>query len=249
MNAKSVLRSFAESLASLRIAGDEVVLVVNSMAELQQHGHGAMEYLDVLLDSVPAGTTLVFQTFNWDFCRGVPYHWRKTPSQTGLMSELFRRLDGVRRSPHPIYSVCALGDKAEAVCRHDGETCWGEGTPFAELLRANARIINVGREFPWGILLLHCFEELRRVPYRYFKSFPGLADFGDGPREYATRMYVRDLEKNYGYHWQDAVDVLLSRSQVAGLDLEFRLPSVRARDLEAACNECLDRDINIFLRK
>jgi aminoglycoside 3-N-acetyltransferase len=243
------LNLFERSIRSALIRDDDVILFVNSTKQLKCQDCSPYEYIDVLLSNVGNGVTVVMQAFNWGFCKGKKYHYAYTCSETGIISEAFRRMDGVVRSPHPIYSVCAKGKKAELICQHDGRTCWGSNTPFEKLVEEDSLIMNFGKKFPWGITLLHRFEEVKQVPYRFFKTFKGVADFGEGEMNYRTEMYVRDLEKNKKYQWQSAVDVLLRRNQVKGINLDFELPMVRAKDLERACYECLDKDVNIFLEK
>ncbi len=74
------------------------------------------------------------------------FDMRRTPSQVGIATELFRRMPGVRCSRHPIYRVCALGPLAEALTQgHEqaGTNC-GPGTPFDEMTRHRTWIIGVG---------------------------------------------------------------------------------------------------------
>jgi aminoglycoside 3-N-acetyltransferase len=243
------LKIFEDSIKSHNIKDNETILFINSLKEVKCYVCTPFDYINVLLSSLPHSTTIIMQTFNWGFCRGKKYHYLRTYAETGLISETFRRMERVVRSQHPIYSVSGRGPLAEEICRHEGTTCWGNGTPFEKLIERNVLIMNFGREFPWGIILLHRFEEIKRVPYRYFKTFSGMTDFGDGEKYYETDMYVRDLNANIPYYWQMAADLLVEREQVRGLDFEFQLPVVRAKDLEQACYECLDRDPEIFLLK
>jgi aminoglycoside N3'-acetyltransferase len=246
---KDYLKLFEYSIKNHNIKDNDVILFINSFKDVKCYVYTPLDYIDVLLSSLPNSVTIIMQTFNLGFFRGKKYNYRHTYAETGLISETFRRMDRVIRSPHPIFSVSGRGPLAEKICCHEGTTCWGRGTPFEKLIEVNALIMNFGREFPWGITLLHRFEEIKRVPYRYFKTFSGMTDFGDGEKYYETDMYVRDLNANIPYYWQPAVDLLLERKQVRGLNFEFLLPVVRAKDLEMACYECLDRDPEIFLLK
>src|SRR3989344_5902887 len=58
--------------------------------------------IDVLLRAVGKNGTVVMPTFNYAFCRGVPFNVQKTPSEVGTLSEFFRGERHVVRSKHPI---------------------------------------------------------------------------------------------------------------------------------------------------
>lgn len=71
---------------------------------------------------------------------------RRTPSQVGIATELFRRMPGVRCSRHPVYRVCAFGPLAEALTAgHESalSNC-GPGTPFDTMANQRTWIIGVG---------------------------------------------------------------------------------------------------------
>lgn len=71
---------------------------------------------------------------------------RKTLSEMGLLSEIFRRTPEVKRSIHPTHSLCALGPLADKLTRnhHLADTTFGEGTPFSEILKYRTMILGIG---------------------------------------------------------------------------------------------------------
>jgi len=71
---------------------------------------------------------------------------RRTPSQMGLATELFRRSRGVLQSRHPVYRVSAYGPLARELVRgHElAATPSGRGTPFDFMAEHNTRIIGLG---------------------------------------------------------------------------------------------------------
>lgn len=152
-------------------------------------------FLDAWLEITQPHTTLVMPTFTFTYCRARAFNSAESPSEAGELTEAFRRLPGVERGSHPIYSVAALGPLAAEVCRHPGPTCLGEGTPFEYLERHDALLVAFGEPFSRGLTFIHRAEELQRVPYRYFKSFPGMAD----GQAVNPRFYVRRLDKPVRY--------------------------------------------------
>ena len=81
------------------------------------------------------------------FKRNPRFDLRRTPSQMGLATELFRRMPGVVQSRHPIYRVSALGPLAVPLTAdHEcAATPAGLGTPFEFMANHDTRIIGIGK--------------------------------------------------------------------------------------------------------
>ena len=83
------------------------------------------------------------------FTRQPRFDLRKTPSQMGLATEIFRRSKGVVQSRHPVYRVSALGPLAKQMTdghERAGSAC-GRGTPFDFMANHDTRIIGIGKPF------------------------------------------------------------------------------------------------------
>jgi len=74
---------------------------------------------------------------------------KRTPSQMGLATELFRRIPGVVQSRHPVYRMSALGPLAKDLTRghEDAEYPNGIGTPFDYMAAHNTRVIGIGKTY------------------------------------------------------------------------------------------------------
>ena len=44
-------------------------------------------FLDKLKEKITKEGTIVFPTYNWDFCRGISFDYNKTKSKTGSLSQ------------------------------------------------------------------------------------------------------------------------------------------------------------------
>ena len=78
------------------------------------------------------------------------FNVKKTFSQMGMLSELFRRTPNVKRSIHPTHSICALGPLADELTRnhHLADSTFGEGTPFGEVIKYRTIILGIGTKSP-----------------------------------------------------------------------------------------------------
>lgn len=93
------------------------------------------------------------------------FHMASTPSQTGLITEVFRTSPGVIRSRHPTHSVAAFGPRAgEFLAGHDRVAPVGPGSPFHKAALAGARLLLIGCDLR-VCSLIHVAEAIVRVPY------------------------------------------------------------------------------------
>ena len=86
---------------------------------------------------------------------------RKTISEMGILSEMFRRTEGTKRSIHPTHSVCALGPLASKLTKshHLSTTSCGDGTPFGEMIKYRTMILGIGTKAD-TLTQVHSAEDL-----------------------------------------------------------------------------------------
>ena len=87
---------------------------------------------------------------------------RRTPSEMGFLTELFRRRAGVKRSLHPTHSICALGPLADQLTANHqfAPTRAGHGTPFEIMARKRCVIAGVGVEYFRVLAQTHAAEDM-----------------------------------------------------------------------------------------
>lgn len=141
-----------------RLGGDFEILMVHSSVNHMQPAYtqGPLELMKMLIEFCGTDKTLVMPAFCFgghatgkaveDFLGKSHFDIRRTPSQMGLVTELFRRTKGVVQSRHPIYRMSALGPLADALVRgHEAAgTLCGEGTPFDFMAKHRTKIIGIG---------------------------------------------------------------------------------------------------------
>jgi len=87
---------------------------------------------------------------------------RRTPSEMGLLTEVFRRTPGAKRSLHPTHSICAFGPLAEelTVTHHLAATRTGLGTPFNFMAERKTAIVGLGVEYYRCLTQTHTAEDI-----------------------------------------------------------------------------------------
>jgi len=136
----------------------EVLMVHSSVNHMKPMYTGdALALVRMLIDFCGPDRTLVMPAFYFGepgsggayatFRSNPRFDVRRTPSQMGLVTEMFRRTKGVIPSRHPVYRMSALGPLAQALTaghEHAADPA-GLGTPFEFMAKHNTRIIGIGK--------------------------------------------------------------------------------------------------------
>jgi aminoglycoside 3-N-acetyltransferase len=132
---------------------------------------------------------------------GKVFDVRRTPSQMGILSELFRRSAGVTRSVHPTHPVAGWGGKAEALLRDHARaaTPCGKDSPYARAGEAGGKIVFLGTDIS-VMTYFHSLEEelepsMPRSPFTR-ETFTLKSKDGNGQIvETTTRLFDHDMSR------------------------------------------------------
>ena len=152
----------------------------------------------------PEGT-LVVPTFTYSFCKGEAFDPDQTPSTCGMFTEMLRLHPGARRSRDPIFSVAALGPKAESLTLNVPPECFGRNSFWDRFLGEDGVICNLN--FDAGSTFIHYAERCLNVPYRYDKLFTGILAQGGQSSKGSAIYFCRDLTNPDSEPAFDAFDV------------------------------------------
>jgi aminoglycoside 3-N-acetyltransferase len=97
-----------------------------------------------------------------EFFKTRPFDVRRTASEVGLLTEVFRRMPGVMRSLHPTHSICAIGPLGAELteAHHLAPTRTGHGTPFHVMAQKRTPIVGLGVEYFRCLTQTHSAEDL-----------------------------------------------------------------------------------------
>ena len=174
----------------------DTVIVHTSYKSLGGVDGGVEAVIDVLLDLVGAGGTLLFPAFNFQSWTETHYFdVLETPSRMGMITELARLRPGARRTPHPIYSFSALGPRAEEFAGTDDPEAYGPKSAFALFHATNGTILSIGLDFNNTFSMHHYIEYRVGCTYRRVKQFSGIyVGYDRKPLVKTYSMFVRRHE-------------------------------------------------------
>lgn len=152
------------------------------------------ELTDCFVGTIGPKGNFIVPTFNYDFCKGKPYSHEKTPSQVGLLSNYVLRDKRAIRSFHPIYSVAAIGPRAEEMTSGLSKSSFGEGSIFHRLHQHNVKLVCFNVSF-YFCTFIHYVEQKIGIDYRFMKNFTGTVSVGG--KEYIDTFdfYARYLDR------------------------------------------------------
>ncbi|SHF18088.1 aminoglycoside 3-N-acetyltransferase [Kaistia soli DSM 19436] len=172
----------AADCARLGIRTGDTVMVHAAMGRVGRLLSGPDALIGALLDTVGTEGTILAYT-DWDGAYDelldadghMPEDWRphvppfdplrsRAIRHNGILPEFLRTTPGAARSGNPGASVVALGARSEYLTTdHPLDYGYGEGSPFAKLVAAGGKVLNVGAPLD-TMTLLHHAEHLARLP-------------------------------------------------------------------------------------
>lgn len=143
---------------------------------------------------IARGWTIALPSFTFSFCKSGKYSYDKNKSETGIYADwVLKEINNSFRSKHPIYSFVLVGKNANILDNMVSTTTWGRDSIFSKFEEVNAQLLMIGCGLK-SCTQIHRYEEINEVPYRHFKYFDGIADYGEGFNKTKVKMFVRNLD-------------------------------------------------------
>ncbi len=155
-------------------------------------------FIDSIIEKIGEKGTLLFPTYNWDYCEGKSFDYLNTISKTGSLSNVALKRKDFIRTKHPIYSHAVWGFDSKYLYSLNNKSAFGPDSVFAYLHNNKAKQLFIGvKESFWygnAYSSIHYIEEKVEVDYRYIKFFSAPYINETGIKKDSTySMYVRDL--------------------------------------------------------
>lgn len=213
--------SYQKLPSILKIEKGDVILLTSDITDLflQCQENGEIMDVNILLDNFQEAIgeegTLLIPTYNWGFCQGKAFDYKKTPSKTGAIGNAALRRKDFTRTKHPIYSFAVWGKDAVKLAEMDNIESFGPDSPFAYLEQVDAKNVFIGASLRNSFTYIHYIEQKLKAPYRFSKVFRSHyidQDKVDTVRDYS--MYVRDLDLDVVCAPNPFVDILYANQVV-----------------------------------
>ena len=214
--------SYKDIIAGIDITEGDIVLVSSDIVRLMCVCRDNKEkfdpniFIDSIVNKIGHKGTLLFPTYNWDYCKGKPFDYHNTISRTGSLSNIALKRKDFIRTKHPIYSHAVTGFDSQYLLHLDNKSGFGRDSVFGYLHKNKAKQLFISSEENWyskGYSSIHYIEEKVKVKYRYMKEFSApYIDKNRVEKPSTYSLYVRDLnfKDDEGYVLSTHVDPLVS---------------------------------------
>jgi len=202
-----------DCLQSLRIPKNKIYVIHSSLLPFGIIEGGVRGMMDCIWHVLGPDPTILMPTFTFSFGKTRVWSLTDTRSETGVLTEHFRVQNLLKRTVHPFHSLSASGPHESDFLQCECLSSFGGGSPFDVLSKKNAYNIAMGVGFIGGASFVHHAEEVMKVPYRFYKEFPGLVALEHGIEAGKTfKMFCRRTLKKAEYvnDWSDVINDLTS---------------------------------------
>lgn len=154
----------------------DTLFIHSSWECLNSGSFSAVELIEALIDYLGKHGTLAMPAFPPEKLQvnETLFDGKRLPSGGGLLTEVFRRYPGVRRSINLNHSVCAAGPNAAYLTEshHLSKTSWDKHSPYYRLRDfENAFIVGFGVGHRLRVATsLHCVESVLQSEIEFFKK-------------------------------------------------------------------------------
>jgi aminoglycoside 3-N-acetyltransferase len=201
---------FEDVLRQLGITAGKVVMVHSSMDAISRRVPGLtpVGLIQMLQRLLTADGTVLMPTFPFVgrqlhyVQRTSSFDVQRTPSQSGLITEVFRRMPGVLRSLHPTHPVAGWGKAAKPLlAMHHCGGAFGWTSPLYKIREHEGFVVGLGTRVRTSFTILHVPEQVHpKAREHFFESEQRRMTVVDGATriEYAFRSLRADVYRNYG---------------------------------------------------
>lgn len=198
-------------------------------------------FLDKLKEKITKEGTIVFPTYNWDFCKGISFGYNKTKSKTGALSQKALKRKEFQRTQHPIYSFAVWGKNSQELCNLNNSSSFGLDSPFSYFKEKDYKMVFIDVSFTNSLTFTHYIEESLKVDYRFLKTFKGkYIDKNNSETEREYSMYARYLEFDVG-HNMDKLEISAENKKILKVNNFYNIPIKNCRLKELA--NIIEKDI------
>ena len=233
-----------KALAQVLEKGDDV-LIHSSLKAIGNFSEGIPDICDALVATVGAEGTVVMMTHTTSSFVQTGCFSLSDRSESGLLSEQFRRRPNALRSKVPMVSFAAEGMNAHEYTR-SYQSHLDEDATLTRLIKNNGKILLFGVGYK-KCTLYHLSEERKQTDTNEYKNFSGYLIEGGKKSPISQRYFVRkdiNVQKD-GANVKDKFEANYSFKEVQLGSGKITVFS--ARDFDECCMDAINCDPDFFL--
>ncbi len=160
-------------IRELGVQDGDIIMVHSALSSLGRVEGGANAVIDALIEAVgPTGTIAMPTLYPPCITDDAVFDVKDSPSDMGVITEVFRTRPGVVRSLHPTHPTAAYGARAGDLIRDHAKapTACGADTPFGRLAEWGGKVLLMGVDQDRNTLL-HTAEDYADCAFLAERTF------------------------------------------------------------------------------
>ena len=135
----------AELILNLGVKKGDSIYLTTTWGNFNNFEGKVTDLFSIIIDIIGEEGTLSMPA-NTDMFLGGHFDEKKTITNAGFASEIFRRMKGVKRSVNLSSSVCSIGKKASfyTESHQDSIIDWDKHSPYFKMYEDNTKILSMG---------------------------------------------------------------------------------------------------------
>lgn len=240
------LQNIFSAIASESVCIHSAIAPLCFFPKRPSKSEGLNAYLNLIL-SCSQDKTLLFPTFNYDFCVDGVYDVINSPSQVGVLNECARLTSSASRTQTPVFNFVILRNHDFALS--PVVNVFGAGSTFERLAELKSTILFIGPTLKANTFVHHV-EEVMNIGYRYPKVFSGhIRQTPDSAVPISISYRVRPLEADVSKDWPRLTDELYQKGLLQTYPLGSSIAySYQADKVLNYWCDCLSKDELFFLK-
>jgi aminoglycoside 3-N-acetyltransferase len=196
---RTTVAEIKELLTSLGVVSGSDVMIHSSLFSLGLIQDGIEGFHLALSEIIGETGTIVVPTFTHSFRRGEIYDINSSPSDRnlGVYPEFIRKRKGAVRSSDPLFSMSAIGPKAEILMERKSINCFGTDSVYDKLFKENILFLALGITYSTGLSAFMHIEKMATVPYRKNLLLQGISINRSGEQFDDSAVHFCRDEENY----------------------------------------------------
>ena len=153
---------------------EDFIIIHSDFFNFRNFSVNLYKFWEILKKTLGENKTFIFPTFTFSFSKKKVWLYKESKSETGSLSEFFRKYISEKRTIHPIHSVAISGPHSTEVPDHKCRSSFGKNSTWQWLCEnKNVGNLSLGIGLNGGATICHYSEEIFGVDYRKYINLKG----------------------------------------------------------------------------
>ena len=162
-------KEIIKNLKKIKIR-EKYIIIHSDITGLIFNNFSIKQLWKIIFETFGKKKVYIFPTFTFSNKNKI-WNYSSTKSETGILSEFFRKKISIKRTIHPIHSVAIFGKNNCKNLNHNSASSFGKGSIWEWLCNSkDVCNISLGLNLKGGATFCHFSEEKTNVRYRKYKD-------------------------------------------------------------------------------